>query len=176
MGENHIVGAAVPRKEGRDKVTGAARYIDDMTLPGMLVAVVARPPVFGGKVKSFNADKAKAVAGVQHVIQIDRGVAVVADGFWPAKLGREALEVSWDDGELATLYENWRARLIEQAAWIEAAIDFSDEDLPADLYARARGALANVRNDIAGHIARLHAKGQHALAGGFRRWRARLLA
>jgi tRNA modification GTPase len=56
------------------------------------------------------------------------------------------------DGELATLYENWRARLIEQAAWIEAAIDFSDEDLPADLYARARGALANVRNDIADHI------------------------
>src|SRR5258706_14790616 len=69
----------------------------------MLVGVIARPPVFGGKVKSFNGDKAKAVPGVRHVIQIDRGVAVGADGFWPAKLGREGLEISWDDGGLATL-------------------------------------------------------------------------
>ena len=53
----------------------------------MLVAVVARPPVFGGKVKSFDADKAKAVPGVRHVVEIDRGVAVVADGFWPATNG-----------------------------------------------------------------------------------------
>src|SRR5262249_45928792 len=60
-------------------------------------------PVFGGKVKSFNADKAKAVPGVRHVVGIERGVAVVADGFWPAKLGREALEVVWDEGPLATL-------------------------------------------------------------------------
>ena len=69
----------------------------------MLTAVIARPPVFGGKVKSFNADKAKAIPGVKHVIQMDRGIAVVADGFWPAKLGRDALEIVWDDGELATL-------------------------------------------------------------------------
>src|SRR5207249_147122 len=73
------------------------------TARAMLVAVVARPPVFGGKVKSFNADKAKAIAGVRNVVQIDRGVAVVADGFWQAKLGREALEVTWDEGSLAGL-------------------------------------------------------------------------
>src|SRR5213593_3219723 len=74
-----------------------------MNLPRMLFSVVARPPVFGGKLKSFNAEKATAVPGVRHVIQIDRGVAVVADGFWPAKLGREALEISWDEGPLAAL-------------------------------------------------------------------------
>src|SRR5207249_3378504 len=72
-------------------------------LPDMLVAVVARPPVFGGKLKSFDAKKAKAVPGVKHVVQIPRGIAVVADGFWPAKKGREALEITWDDGPLATL-------------------------------------------------------------------------
>src|SRR6185436_18001381 len=71
--------------------------------PGMLVALVARSPVLGGKVKSFNADQAKTVPGVRHVIKIDRGIAVVADGFWPAKLGREALKIDWDEGPLATL-------------------------------------------------------------------------
>lgn len=60
----------------------------------MLVAVVARPPVFGGKVKSFDAAKARAIPGVRHVVAIDCGVAVVADGFWPAKRGREALEIT----------------------------------------------------------------------------------
>ncbi|MEY2429813.1 MAG: isoquinoline 1-oxidoreductase subunit beta [Verrucomicrobiota bacterium] len=98
-----LVGKPTKRLDTPDKTNGKAMFGIDKALPGMLVAVVARPPVFGGKVKSFNADKAKAVAGVQHVIQIDRGVAVVADGFWPAKLGREALEISWDDGALATL-------------------------------------------------------------------------
>ncbi len=72
-------------------------------MPGLLTALIARPPVFGGKVKSFNADKAKAIAGVKHVIQTDRGIAVVAEGFWPAKLGRDALEIVWDEGALATL-------------------------------------------------------------------------
>src|SRR5258706_8157464 len=69
----------------------------------MWVGAVARPPVFGGKLKSLNAAKAKAVPGVRHVVEIPRGVAVVADGFWPAKLGREALEIVWDEGPLATL-------------------------------------------------------------------------
>jgi isoquinoline 1-oxidoreductase beta subunit len=98
-----LVGKPTKRLDTPGKTNGKAMFGIDMTLPGMLVAVVARPPVFGGKLKSFNADKAKAIAGVQHVIQIDRGVAVVADGFWPAKLGREALEISWDDGALARL-------------------------------------------------------------------------
>src|SRR5690349_22181268 len=72
-------------------------------MPGMLTAVVARAPVFGGKVLSFNADKARAVAGVKDVVQIPSGVAVVATGFWPAKLGRDKLEVNWDDGANANL-------------------------------------------------------------------------
>ena len=98
-----LVGKPTRRLDTPDKTNGKAVFGLDVNVPGMLVAVVARPPVFGGKVKSFNADKAKAVPGVRHVVQIQRGVAVVADGFWPAKKGREALEIVWDDGPLAAL-------------------------------------------------------------------------
>src|SRR5262249_29773955 len=98
-----IVGRPTRRLDTPDKVSGKAVFGLDVQVPGMLVALVARPPVFGGKVKTFSADKAKAVPGVKHVVQIPRGVAVVADGFWPAKKGREALEVVWDDWPLAGL-------------------------------------------------------------------------
>lgn len=98
-----IIGTAIKRLDTPDKTNGKAIFGLDVNAPGMLVAVVARPPVFGGKLKSFNADKAKAVPGVRHVVEIERGVAVVADGFWPAKLGREALEIVWDEGPQAML-------------------------------------------------------------------------
>lgn len=98
-----LVGKPTKRLDTPDKTNGKAIFGIDMNVPGMLVALVARSPVFGGKMKSFNADQAKAVPGVRHVIQIDRGIAVVADGFWPAKLGREALKIDWDEGPLAKL-------------------------------------------------------------------------
>jgi isoquinoline 1-oxidoreductase beta subunit len=98
-----IVGKPTRRLDTPDKTNGKAVFGLDVAVPGMLVAVVARPPVFGGKVKRFDAEKAKAVAGVRHVVEIERGVAVVADGFWPAKRGREVLEVEWDEGPLAKL-------------------------------------------------------------------------
>src|SRR5206468_11327623 len=98
-----IIGKAIKRLDTPDKTNGKAVFGLDVNVPGMLVAVVARPPVFGGKLKSFNADKAMAVPGVRHVVGIERGLAVVADGFWPAKLGREALEIDWDDGALGGL-------------------------------------------------------------------------
>jgi isoquinoline 1-oxidoreductase beta subunit len=98
-----LVGKPTRRLDTPDKVNGKAVFGLDVQLPGMLVALVARPPVLGGKVKNFNADKVRAVPGVKHVVQIPRGIAVVADGFWAAKKGREALDVVWDDGPLAGL-------------------------------------------------------------------------
>src|SRR5947207_1784050 len=98
-----LVGKPTKRLDTPDKTNGKAVFGLDVNVPGMLVAVVARPPVFGGKLKSFNADKAKAIPGIQHVIEIERGVAVVADGFWPAKSAREALEIAWNKGPLAWL-------------------------------------------------------------------------
>jgi isoquinoline 1-oxidoreductase beta subunit len=98
-----IVGKPTKRLDTPMKLNGKAVFGLDVNLPDMLVALVARPPVFGGKVQSFDATQALAVPGVKQVVQIDRGVAVLATGFWPAKLGRDALKVTWDDGALAAL-------------------------------------------------------------------------
>jgi isoquinoline 1-oxidoreductase subunit beta len=98
-----LIGKPAKRLDTPEKINGKGVFGLDVNVPGMLVAVVARPPVFGGKVKSFDAEKAKTVPGVRHIVEIDRGIAVVADGYWPAKLGREALEIVWDEGPLATL-------------------------------------------------------------------------
>ncbi len=98
-----LIGTPVKRLDTPEKINGTGVFGLDVSVPGMLVAVVARPPVFGAKVKSFDAGKAKAVPGVRDVFQIDTGVAVVADGFWPAAKGRRALSIDWDEGPLATL-------------------------------------------------------------------------
>ena len=93
-----VVGTRAKRLDTGPKVDGSAVYGIDVKVPGMLVAVVARCPVFGGKVASFDATKAKAIPGVRDVVQISSGVAVVADGYWPAHQGRAALDVKWDEG------------------------------------------------------------------------------
>src|SRR5437667_1452491 len=98
-----ILGTRVRRLDTPPKVDGSAQFGIDVKVPGMLVAVIARCPVFGGKVGSFDATKAKAVPGVKQVVQISSGVAVVADGYWPAKKGRDALQVSWDEGPNASV-------------------------------------------------------------------------
>ena len=102
-GELKLLGKAMKRLDTPDKVKGKALFGIDVKVPGMLTAVVLRPSVFGGKIKSFNADKAKAVPGVRTVAQIDSGLAVIAGDFWSALRGRDALEVVWDEGPLATL-------------------------------------------------------------------------
>jgi isoquinoline 1-oxidoreductase subunit beta len=98
-----IVGKPAKRLDTPLKVNGKAVYGMDVRVPGMLTAVVARAPVTGAKVASFNADKLKAMPGVKHVVQIGSGVAVVADNYWNAKKGRDALEVKWEDGAGASL-------------------------------------------------------------------------
>jgi len=85
------------RVDAGAKSTGTAIFTQDVKLPGMLVAVVAHPPRFGAVVKSFDAAEAKAVPGVKDVVQISGGVAVLAEGFWPARSGREKLKVEWDE-------------------------------------------------------------------------------
>ena len=98
-----IIGRLRRRLDTPEKTNGKAIFGIDAKFPGMLTAVVARPPVFGGRVKSFNTDKTKAVLGVKEVVQIDSGVAVASDNFWSAQKGRDALEIDWDKGPLATL-------------------------------------------------------------------------
>ena len=96
-----------------------------------MTAVIARPLVFGGKVKSFNADKAKAIPGVKEVVQIDRGIAVVANGFWPAKLGRDALEIVWDEGALSTLDTKQQTKQYADLAKQTGAVAKKEGDVAA---------------------------------------------
>ena len=103
------VGKALPLLDGQAYVSGTAAFGADVRLPEMLIAVIARPPVVGGKAKSHNKKAALAVPGVKHVIEMPNpkapygfqpwgGVAVVAENTWAAIRGREALEIAWIDG------------------------------------------------------------------------------
>jgi isoquinoline 1-oxidoreductase beta subunit len=96
--EFRIIGQdKLPRLDSRAKSTGTQQFAIDVMLPGMMTAVVLRPPRFGAKVQSIDAAAAKAVPGVVDVVQIPRGVAVVAKDTYAAKKGREALKVTWDE-------------------------------------------------------------------------------
>lgn len=92
-----LIGKHAPRTDSADKSSGKAIYASDFRLPGMLTALVARPPLFGAKARSFNATAVKMMPGVKAVVAIPQGVAVVADDFWSAKQARDALQVEWDD-------------------------------------------------------------------------------
>jgi isoquinoline 1-oxidoreductase subunit beta len=98
-----IIGKPVKRLDTREKIVGRAQFGMDVHVRGMLCAAVARSPVFGGKVASFNGSNAKALPGVKEVLQIATGVAVVADDSWTAMQGCKALEIEWDEGPGATL-------------------------------------------------------------------------
>jgi isoquinoline 1-oxidoreductase subunit beta len=98
-----LIGKPTRRLDSPEKIDGSARFGMDVQFEGLLTALVARAPVFGGSVKSFDATAAKQVPGVRHVVQVPSGVAVVADHFWAAKLGRDALQVDWDPGPQAGL-------------------------------------------------------------------------
>ncbi|MBK0392291.1 xanthine dehydrogenase family protein molybdopterin-binding subunit [Ramlibacter algicola] len=96
-----LIGKPTGRLDARAKSTGQQAFGIDVRLPDMLTAVVARPPVFGAKLKSVDDQAARAVRGVKAVVRVpvDRGgegVAVIADGYWPARQAREALKLEWD--------------------------------------------------------------------------------
>ena len=98
-----IIGQPTKRVDSTDKVTGRGEFGLDVKVPGALTALIARPPVFGGTLKSFDDSAAKKIPGVKQVVAVPSGVAVLADGVWAAKLGRDALKLEWDDGALASL-------------------------------------------------------------------------
>ena len=95
-----LIGKPVNRIDGvADKVTGKQIYAIDLKMPGMLVATIKESPVFGGKVKGYDASKASSMKGVRKVVQVgDSAVAVVADTFWQAKTALDAVSINWDNG------------------------------------------------------------------------------
>jgi isoquinoline 1-oxidoreductase subunit beta len=95
-----LIGQKVRRLDSRPKCDGSLKFGLDLDLPGMKTAVVAHPPVFGGRVKSLDDKDARGVEGVREVFEIPlvkgSGVAVVADKFWTAKQARDRLKIDWD--------------------------------------------------------------------------------
>src|SRR6185437_5809484 len=105
----------IKRLDTHDKVTGRTQFGIDVRVPNMVYAAVARCPVFGGKVASFDATKAKAIAGVKSTVQISNGIAVIADNTWAAFAGAKALDIKWDEGANAAFStESNRAAFAEQ--------------------------------------------------------------
>ncbi|WP_447764578.1 molybdopterin cofactor-binding domain-containing protein [Pseudomonas reinekei] len=93
-----LIGKPTKRLDTPEKITGRAKFGMDVQFDGLMTAMVARSPVFGGSVKSFEGAGALAIPGVHKVVQVPTGVAVIADHYWAAKLGRDALTVEWDLG------------------------------------------------------------------------------
>src|SRR6266403_413336 len=123
-----LIGKSIKRLDTVDKVTGAQVYGADLRLPGMLNAAIKDCPVFGGKVKSFEADKVKGMPGVRHVVQVgDSAVAVVADTWWQAKTALDALPIAWDEGpnkqvSSATIAEMLKAGLDADQAFVRTQV------------------------------------------------------
>ncbi|HEX3913279.1 MAG TPA: xanthine dehydrogenase family protein molybdopterin-binding subunit [Steroidobacteraceae bacterium] len=115
-----LIGHLPSRVDVPAKCDGTALFTIDVVMPGMLVALLKRAPRFGGTVKSFDGTATSKVPGVVKVVQVPRGVAVIAKNFWAAKLGRDALTVEWDETKAekrgsAQLMQEYR-RLAEQPA------------------------------------------------------------
>ena len=112
---------ALPRVDVAAKCRGTAQFTLDVQLPDMLTSLIARPRRFGATVRSFDATEAKKVKGVVAVVEVPQGVAVVGEGFWAAKKGRDALRVEWDESAAekrgtAELLAEYRALLDQPGA------------------------------------------------------------
>src|ERR1700726_4818305 len=131
-----IAGKGLKRLDTPDKVVGKTVYGIDIKLPGMLNAAVKDCPVFGGKVKSFDAAKVAGMPGVKKVVQVgDSGVAVVADTWWHAKTALDALPIVWDEGETA------KTSSATIAEWLKAGLD-ADQAFVGNENGDAKSAIA----------------------------------
>jgi isoquinoline 1-oxidoreductase subunit beta len=156
-----IVGHDTHRVDSASKTNGSAIFGIDSRPPGMLYAVIARCPVFDGKVASFEATRAKAVPGVRDVLQIATsgrgasttgGVAVVAENSWAAMQGRRALQVKWDEGPAASeSTADLRKQFVENAAKPGKVVR-NDGDAEAMLNSAAKKIEATYELPFAAHV------------------------
>src|SRR5438874_4561588 len=117
-----LIGKSVKRLDTMDKLTGAQVYGFDMKLPGMLNAAIKDCPVFGGKLKSYEAAKVTGLPGVRHVVKVgESAVAVVADTWWQAKTALDALPIVWDEGPNATVSSATIAEMLKEGLSAEQA-------------------------------------------------------
>jgi isoquinoline 1-oxidoreductase subunit beta len=121
-----LIGKPIKRLDTPEKLDGKAVFGIDVKLPGMLTAVIARPPIFGATMKSFDDSRARSMPGVRKIVAVPAGVAVIADSFWQAKMARDTLRVDWDEGSMRA---------------------FSTSHMMADFRERAKSAGKTVRHD-----------------------------
>jgi len=142
-----ILGRDTHRVETALKTTGAAKFGIDSRTPGMLYAVIARCPVFGGKAAKFDATKAKAIPGVRDVLLIDPvpegafsagGVAVLADNSWAAMQGRKVLDITWNEGPHAAESSDWLRKQFVANAAKPGKLYRNDGDVDAALSAASK--------------------------------------
>jgi len=137
-----LAGQPVKRLDTMDKLTGKQVYGFDVKLPGMLNAAIKDCPVFGGKVKSFDAAKVMGMKGVKKVVPVgDTAVAVVADTWWQAKTALDALPIVWDNGE------NARVSSATIDAFLKAGLD-ADQAYVGNENGNARAALAGAAKKV----------------------------
>jgi isoquinoline 1-oxidoreductase beta subunit len=137
-----IAGKPLKRLDTMDKLNGKQVYGADLKLPGMLNAAIKECPVFGGKVKSFDAAKVASMPGVRKVVQVgDTGVAVVADTWWHAKTALDALPIVWDEGP------NAKVSSASIAEWLKAGLD-ATETFVGNENGNAKEALAKAARKV----------------------------
>jgi isoquinoline 1-oxidoreductase subunit beta len=145
-----FLGKGAPKMvDGPAITTGRATYAQDVVLPGMLFAVVARPPVWGGKLASLDDSAARQVRGVKRIVQISGtpapakfaplgGVAVIAENSWAAMQGREALKITWEDGKHGTYDSKAYEQALRETVRKPAKVVRNDGDAPATLASARR--------------------------------------
>ncbi|MBI5583358.1 MAG: xanthine dehydrogenase family protein molybdopterin-binding subunit [Deltaproteobacteria bacterium] len=151
--EFKIIGRPTRRLDTPAKTNGSAVFGIDVRIPGMLTAVIARPPVFGGKVKSLDAARTKALPGVKAVVEIEGGVAVAAVDFWSAQRGREALKITWDEGPLAGLSTEGLRRQYAELARTPGATARKEKDPEKTLSEAAKTITAEYEVPYLAHAA-----------------------
>jgi isoquinoline 1-oxidoreductase beta subunit len=129
------IGKPTRRIDARAKSSGKQQFGLDFKPEGAKVAVVAHPPVFGAKVAKFDASRAKAIRGVIEVLEVPvdrggRGIAVIADGYWPAKQGREALEIEWNTDGLGKPSSDAQMAEFTELSKTRGAVARQAEDAP----------------------------------------------
>ena len=172
-----LIGHPVRRIDVPAKVNGSAQFGFDVRLPGMLFAIVARCPTFGGKAARFDAAKAKAVPGVRDVFEIPAlgadkftagGIAVVADSTWAAMKGREALQITWDHGAAVSEASEGLREALRAAAQKPGKRLRNDGDVDAALSNGAKKVEASYEAPFLAHATMepmnitMHARGSEA--------------
>ena len=156
-----LIGTPAKRPDTPAKVNGSAKFGIDALLPGLKFAAVAASPVFGGKLKSVDDSKAKAVKGVRQIVKLDDLVAVIADHNGAARKGLAALEITWDDGANANFSSADLVAEMKQAAALDGVVAAK----AGRCRAGARRGRTQNRRRIPAAVARPCGSGAHELHG-----------